>query len=170
VRGYLLDTMILSYWWDAQRPEHQSVVARIDSLNELAPLRISAVTWGEIEYGHRCVSGSHTPIQVQFWRFVASRVPETLDIRKTTSIYYGQLRARLFDKFAPKNKKRPKHPEQLVDPVTATELGIQENDLWIAAQFVEHNLVLATNDRMIHIRQVAGDLLQVEDWVTQERE
>lgn len=87
-----------------------------------------------------------------------------LDIRKTTAIYYGQLRAKLFDKFAPKGKRKGLRPEQPVDPLTAAKVGIQENDLWIAAQAMEHNLVLATHDRITRIREVAPDLLEIEDW------
>jgi predicted nucleic acid-binding protein len=51
----------------------------------------------------------------------------------------------------------------LIDPVTSRELGIQENDLWIAAQALEYNLVLVTNDKMDRIRDVCEDL-QVENW------
>lgn len=50
------------------------------------------------------------------------------------------------------------------DPVTAKELGIDENDLWIAAQSIEHNLILVSNDKMARIREVAGPVLDVEDW------
>jgi tRNA(fMet)-specific endonuclease VapC len=77
---------------------------------------------------------------------------------------YGDLRARLFEKFAPKKRRRKGlRPEELVDPVTAKELGIQENDLWIAAQAIERNLVLVTNDAMARIQEVASEL-KVEDW------
>ena len=44
------------------------------------------------------------------------------------------------------------------------ELGIDENDLWIAAQAIEHNLVLVTNDEMKRIKHVAGPVLDIEDW------
>jgi predicted nucleic acid-binding protein len=52
----------------------------------------------------------------------------------------------------------------LVDPLTAKCLGIQENDLWIAAQAYESNLVLVTHDKMDRLREVASDLLAFEDW------
>lgn len=162
--GYLLDTNILAYWHNSSSPEHEAVIRRLDSLDPAAPLRISAVAWGEIEYGHRCVSPSDTPIQTQFRRFLETRLPHVLDVRKTTAMYYGQLRAKLFGKFAPRGKKKGLRPEQLVDPLTAAELGIQENDLWMAAQAMEHNLVLVTHDRMTRIREVLRDLLDIEDW------
>ncbi len=83
---------------------------------------------------------------------------------RTPTATYGDLRARLFEKFAPKKRRRKGlRPEELIDPVTAKELGIQENDLWIAAQAIERNLVLVTNDAMARIQEVASEL-KVEDW------
>jgi tRNA(fMet)-specific endonuclease VapC len=87
-----------------------------------------------------------------------------LNITKATRIYYGSLRARIFEKYAPNERRcRGLRPEQLIDLVTSRELGIQENDLWIAAQALEYNLVLVTNDKMDRIRDVCEDL-QVENW------
>ena len=117
-----------------------------------------------MEYGHRCVSDTDTAIQVAFKDFVGKRLPDVLHIQRSTSIPYGQIRATLFKKFAPKNRRNGLRPCQLVDPVTATSLGIQENDLWIAAQAVEFNLVLVTHDRTIHLKEVAADFLEFEDW------
>ena len=69
-----------------------------------------------------------------------------------------------FEKYAPNVKRRRGlRPEQLIDPVTSQELGIQENDLWIAAQALEYNLVLVTNDKMERIRDVCEEL-QIENW------
>ena len=70
----------------------------------------------------------------------------------------------MFEKYAPNVKHRGGlRPKQLVDPMTSRELGIQENDLWIAAQALEYNLVLVTNNKMDRIRDVCEDL-QVENW------
>ena len=58
-------------------------------------------------------------------------------------------------------------PEQLLDPITAKELEIQENDLWIAAQAIAHEMVLVTNDRMTRIRDVAKGAkqeLRIQNW------
>jgi len=164
MRGYLLDTNTVAYWFDADRPEHRKVVDGIHRLPDGTPIRISAVTLGEIEYGHRAVSPDDTPVQVSFKQLLAERFPTVLPLRETTTIYYGAWRARLFEKFGPKKKR----PEQLVDPVTGRELGIDENDLWIAAQAMEHKLVLVTHDirSMKRLRDVMDDELRVEfeDW------
>ena len=74
------------------------------------------------------------------------------------------IRAGVFEKYAPNVKRRRGlRPEQLIDPVTSQELGIQENDLWIAAQALEYNLVWVTNDKMERIRDVCEEL-QIENW------
>jgi len=48
--------------------------------------------------------------------------------------------------------------------LTGKELGIQENDLWLAAQTVEHNLIFVTANGMVHIKSVTAGMLDVEDW------
>jgi len=165
LRGYLLDTCIIEYWYDQQRPEHARVIKRVNALPSEAPLRISVITLGEIEYGHRCVSSSDSGPQAQFKRFLHEKFPVVLDIKRSTVKYYGELRAEVFKKFAPaKRRRKGLRPEQLVDPVSSLELGIQENDLWIAALAYEYNLVLATGDKMTRIKQVASSMVKIEDW------
>jgi len=164
VRGFLLDTNILRYWFDEATSEHRGVVRHLKTLDPDAPLRISAISWGEIEYGHRCVSDTDTEVQSEWKDFVKKRLPNVLPVGKGTSHYYGQLRAKLFEKYAPKNKRNGLRPCQLIDPVTALSLGIQENDLWIAAQAIEFNLVLVTHDQMNRLKEAATGLLEFEDW------
>ena len=164
MRGYLLDTNIVAYWLDEGRPQHQRVAQHIQELPPGAPLMISAITLGEIEYGLHVVSEDSTAWQEAFRELVDRRLPMVLDISKTTCMYYGSLRARLFEKYTPRQRRRRGlRPEQLIDPVTSRELGIQENDLWLAAQALEFNLVLATNDALEHIRDVCEEL-QIENW------
>jgi predicted nucleic acid-binding protein len=56
-------------------------------------------------------------------------------------------------------------PEQLVEPVTGLELGIDENDLWIAAQSLAYNLTLVTADQdMKRIAEFSEGQLHLEDW------
>lgn len=164
MRGYLLDTNIIAYWFRRGTPENHNVVTHIGGLDAGTPLRVSAVTLGEIEYGHCVVSTPGTAEQIQFNRFVQTQLPDVVDVRRTTRIYYGQIRARLFEKYSPQQGRKALRPEQLVDPVTAKTLGVQENDIWIAAQAAEYNLVLVTHDRMARLRVVASDILNIEDW------
>jgi len=55
----------------------------------------------------------------------------------------------------------------LAPRTSAEELGIQENDLWIAAQAIQYNLVLITEDHMRRLQEVSTDLdypLQLASW------
>ena len=162
MRGYLLDTNIIAYWFDTRRPQHERVAQHIQELPDATPLMISAITLGEIEFGLQ-VAKSTTPEQEAFRAFINTNLPMVLDVTKATRIYYGSLRASVFEKYAPNaRRRRGLRPVQLIDPVPARELGIQENDLWIAAQALEYNLVLVTNDKMDRIRDVCEDL-QIEN-------
>ncbi|MGD0090578.1 MAG: hypothetical protein ABSE73_11720 [Planctomycetota bacterium] len=160
--GYLLDTNTITFWWRKEA----KVLEHISALAGKAPILMSVVSLGEVEYGHRVVApDGETPVQTEYKEFIRDKFPYPLDFSKTTTQCYGVLRARLFQEFAPREKKnKGLLPEQLVDPVTGKELGIQENDLWIAAQAVERNLVLVTHDAMARIRGVANELIVV-DWM-----
>lgn len=167
MKGYLLDTNIVSYWFDGRKPEHEVVTRRISALLDQAPLCVSAITLGEIEYGHRLETpDADTGFQVRFNHLIAERLPMVLDVRSSTKLSYGLIRARLFRKFAPKTRRRrDRWPEELIDPTTAKTLGIQENDLWLAAQAIEHRLVFVTHDKKLRrITQVSDDRLSIEDW------
>lgn len=165
MEGYLLDTNIVRFWFDPTRTEHDRVRSRIEALPEDAPLTISAITLGEIEYGHRALGEAGDPERERiFLEFVESRLPTILNVERHTRTSYGSLRAKLFEKYAPKERrKKGLRPEQLIDPTSSKELGIQENDLWIAAQALEHNLVLVSHDNMTRLRKVAEEL-RVQDW------
>ena len=157
--GYLLDTNIVSYWYNPQQRQHERVAQRIAERPQESPLAISAITLGEIEYGLAVAPEQYATLSGELHAFVDDRFPMVLNISKTTRTYYGTLRARLFERYAPRGKRRlGLRPEQLVDPVTSYELGIQENDLWLAAQALELNLVLVTNDALQRIRDVCGEL------------
>jgi tRNA(fMet)-specific endonuclease VapC len=164
VQGYLLDTNIVSYWFDGECLQNQAIVEHVTQLSKGTPLAISSITLGEIEFGLRVRSKEPSEFEAELQRFILDQLPQTLDVTEATRIYYGSLRAQLFDRFAPAEKRRRgRRPEQLTNPVTGQELGIQENDLWIAAQAIEYNLVLVTNDALARIREVGGDL-KIEDW------
>jgi tRNA(fMet)-specific endonuclease VapC len=85
-----------------------------------------------------------------------------LSVDRHTRIYYGDLKARLFRAYSPASP-RQNHPERCIDWATGAELGIDENDLWIAAQAIQFNLILVTNDEMARIRDVAPEL-DIQDW------
>lgn len=167
--GFLLDLNILRAWRNESHSNHASVIARVTSLGP-APLFLSIVTLGEVEFGHR-IENPLAPANVGFSEFIADQFPEPLEIRRSTIEYYGEIRARLFEKFAPKGsdgkRRRGLRVAQLNEPMTDHALGVDENDVWIAAHALEYDLTLVTHDKMCHIRDVTSDLLRIQDWRVQ---
>jgi len=162
---------MLEYWFNANRPEHSNVINRITDLPPRAPLFVSPVTIGEMEYGYRSQLPQAPDREFEFRAFIRAKVPSVLPIDKHTAEAFGRLRAAIFDRFAPNDlRKKKKRPCQLTDHATATTLGIDENDLWIAAQAIQYNLVLVTNDGMANIRavlpNVAPELGPIENWAS----
>jgi predicted nucleic acid-binding protein len=126
---------------------------------------VSAIIIGEIECGHRTSPSTDKNRRKQYEEFIVKKLhPYVLPVGIHTREPYAYLRSNLFWKFAPKTH-RAKHPELWEDPVTGDQLGIDENDLWTAAQALEHSLVLVTNDKLLRIREADPDnRLLVEDW------
>ena len=161
---FLLDTCIWSYWFDVKHSKHGNIMSHVRRLPPDSRLGISIITWGEIVYGHRAVSSQETPIQAEYLQFIKSKRPKTFEIDIHTANKYGEIRALLFEKYAPKRRKPGLRPEQLIDPVTSRKLGIQENDLWIAAQAMVRNMTLVTDDKLSRIHEVASDELHIKNW------
>lgn len=175
MRDFLLDTQTVRYWHDSRCSQHAAVIGNVTRLRQLAaPLKIkpklliSVVTLGEIEFGHRVALAPDPAAQAAYIKFVQEELPNPLEPSSDAALVYGALRTLLFNKYAPGDRRKPRMlPEQLVDPVTAKELRIQENDLWLCAQVVAHGMVLVTNDRMTQIRDAAISMippLLVQNW------
>ena len=168
---YLLDVNILSYWYDTRRREHAKVIAHVNALRQPDPqteyiprLFISVVTLGEIEQGHRSAPTPNASVQSEYMTFVREQCQEPIEITKHVAPQYGDLKAWLFDQ---KKRTKIERAKQLVDPASARELHADENDIWIAAQAMTHNLVLVTHDSRGHFGQLQrqfAKMLRVEDW------
>ncbi len=162
---YLLDTCIWSYWWNADAPEHDSVVHHADGLNSDSFLSISVVTFGEIDFGWQWMNRAEDASALAYRRFIEAKSPKVFEVDRHTAAEYGRLKASLCDRYMPgQERNHACKLRQLVDPITSERLGVDENDLWIAAQAIVKNLVLITNDKLTRIREVAVDRLQLENW------
>lgn len=172
MKGYLLDTNAICDWLDRTKPRHDAVSKKVEqAASDQAIILTSSIVLGEIEYGIAAVGANeHHPL-LEFRAQVAKQFAQErllLNVSRSTTLVYGNLRARLFEKFGPKAKrKKGLRAEELVDPTTSKELGIQENDLWLVAQAIERNVILVTNDSMERIREVVPEL-RVEDWAAAE--
>jgi predicted nucleic acid-binding protein len=178
MRDFLIDTNIWAYWFNSvKEPEHSHVLKRVSELKKLrervkSPFRvwISSVTWGELEYGYQAQANKEHSLEIPFRQFIHKISPKECVIDKHVAFDYGRIRAKLFEKYGPKEKKKKGlRPEQLIDPVTSLHLRIQENDLWIASQAITRDFILVTNDRksLQPLLEVAGDELHIENWAAE---
>jgi predicted nucleic acid-binding protein len=142
-------------------PEYEELKTHWENLPESSVIFVCPVTVGEIEYGLRTAVGKkphHEKARQLYNAFACMDI--NLDLARE---YYAELRSRLFKRCH--SKKKIKHIEEWEDPTTGRELEIDENDLWIAAVAMAHNLVLVTHDKMTAIKDVAKEEIKFEDWM-----
>jgi predicted nucleic acid-binding protein len=156
VTGFTFDTNIVRLWY-AKNPV---VTGKILSIPSGSNLYISAVSIGEIEFGHLSVRAIDKVKQADFRRWISQTFdPHLLDITHSTAQEYAKLRRYICDNYYKKSKYI-----ELYEDAQANILGIDENDLWLVAQAYEHNLTFVTNDKMFRIKEVLGHMIDVETW------
>jgi predicted nucleic acid-binding protein len=172
LRYYLLDTNILAPLVElksgADNPDCRALGAHWNKLPEETKIFLCPINVGEIEYGLR-IAPYDKPEEQRLIRDIVKEFP-VLDIDADLARdYYADLRARIFNECAPKEKRNkrnyPKRVEEWKDPTTSKELKIHENDLWLAAVAMAYNLILVTRDKMDVIKRVAGPDIVFEDWL-----
>ena len=175
----LLDNNVISVLVSDKDPRRPNVLARMKA-SAPSKILIPVIAMGEVESGMAKVespSPGALAQRVEVRKFFA-RYP-VLPFNSNTVPGYAMLRARLWHMYGkPKPSGRghvQKLPEELCDPVTGLQLGIDERDLQIVSIAIEHGLILATLDRnsgMLRIEAAAAQLeaegkldhLEVEDW------
>lgn len=175
--NYLLDTNILSFWYKQHCKEHDSVLAHVMAVRRPDPetgyvprLHVSVVTIGEIEYGHKANPAMNPSDQASFKEFLRTECPEPYPITEHVGEHYGELKAWVLANCAPRElRTKPCRLSQLVDPMSGEALGVQENDLWIAAQAKAFGLVLVTHDSKHHFGKLLAHFksthqIDAEDW------
>ncbi len=77
-------------------------------------------------------------------------------IDNETAIVYGKLKNEILERFGPKDRRKRRG-------FKVESLGFKDNDLWIAAVAIQHNLILVSSDS--HIMRLSGVVeLRVENW------
>jgi tRNA(fMet)-specific endonuclease VapC len=166
--GYLFDTNAVSPLWNVRHPEHDIIKDFFASVSQ-SPVWLTTIVLAEIEYGMKITPEMDIDSQNQV-RHEMSNHPFILDIDKHTIGPYSDLRAELFKKFSPRDRRgrlTVKWPEDLIERTSAKELGVQENDIWIAAQAIQYNLILVTGDHMQRLVDVSENLdnpLRIARW------
>ncbi len=155
--SYLFDTCIVRKWF-AKRPK---IMARVQGLSVADNLYVSAITLGEIEFGHSSVAAIDPAKQAAFrkWMRESFEIPQ-LAVTEATAQEYAKFRRRLFDKFTRKGK----YPEVFEDHL-GKQLGIDENDLWLVATAAEHHLNFVTNDKMERINDIVRTDAKIVRWL-----
>jgi tRNA(fMet)-specific endonuclease VapC len=159
MKAYLLDTNIVGKWFS----KNHNVVNHIAALPPDTLLFVSAVTLGEVHFGHGITQSTDIQKRDDFERWLRQEFPNAMPVTRHTAVCYGTIRSALFKKYPP-TSPRTNHPELCFDHASGHELGIEDNDLWIAAQSIEKNLILVSADKMDRIRDAAGRVLDVENW------
>jgi len=164
--GYLLDTNTFDYLTDRADARHPCVRERFEALPNGTPVFVSAVTAGEVTYGISTFPAMDEAKKRGLLRALAEF--RVLDVTTATKDSYAMVRAALFARTIKEGRKRLR-PEQLRDPVTSLQMGVQENDVWLVAQALAHNLVFVTNDmKMRPLWVAAGEGLRVANWARPE--
>ncbi|WP_339376517.1 PIN domain-containing protein [Calothrix sp. NIES-2098] len=79
------------------------------------------------------------------------------NVTEDTANIYGQLKAALMRQFGPKDKSKRRKTQM-------TDLGFDENDLWIAAVALQYGLsVVSADSDFQRIQQVR--ILSIESWL-----
>lgn len=153
---YLLDTSIASIAGYEGDVRHAGVRQWLDGLEDDA-VYISAVSVAESEYGLNL-----NPLDAQSQQDIRSAIGtyQVLRLDRHTAGVYGPIRAALFRKYAPRdyrNRITTRYIEDLREPTTGKELGIQENDLWIVSVAVQYNMVFVTADGSGGMRNIVEE-------------
>ena len=146
---YLLDTNHCSFILEGE-------AAAIENFRRRANLTIatSVIVAGELKFmvqnSQRQAANS---IKIQAFLQRLEVYPIDLEIANI----YGEFKAELIREFGPKDRSRRK-------TTRLVELGISENDLWIAATAIRHSLIVVSCDsdfeRMRQVREFS-----LESWV-----
>jgi predicted nucleic acid-binding protein len=88
-----------------------------------------------------------------------------LPIDEHVAEVFGSLKAKIFENKSVRAMRSNSGRASLFkNPIPAKDMGVHENDLWLAAQALAYNLILITSDRMQNILELAPKELKHEIW------
>lgn len=150
---YLLDTNHCSY---ILANDH-SVIHQIEVVG-IGNIGISVITEGELIY-----MAENSARSVENLLVIEALVDDldVYSIDSVTSHIYGKLKAAIFERFAPKERSKRRRTK-------LNDLGIGENDLWIAATAIQHDFVIVSGDHdFLRIQDIFP--LKLENWQKSDR-
>jgi predicted nucleic acid-binding protein len=169
---YLLDTTIASAAVNRQSAKHAAVQAFIRGSPLFADqLFLSTVTLAELRLGVAMFRQRTPPPMAQQVLEIETRVQDAarlgtlLPVTDHIASEHAELKLAYARKFAPNLLQRGalkgKPPELWHEGLTAAALAVTENDLWIAATAIAHDLTLLSADNDHGRMQQADPRLRV---------
>jgi predicted nucleic acid-binding protein len=162
--AFLLDSNILFALMVEERRGHHQAWKRLRSVPTESVLAISAIALAEADVGCCLTKRDTAEARAEMNRFVQYQGFLIEPVTEHTAPYYGELKATLVQRFLP---KRARWPERWKDKPSGADIQVEEPDLLMAAQAIEHGYVFVTGDGMDRIREVlttTAQALEFEDW------
>lgn len=165
---YLLDTSAASESVNTRSPKHAALRSFLTGTPLFADqIFLSVVTLAEMQVGlsmlsHRAPTPSSARIEEVKRRIeLASQLGTVLPVTVHVASEHAALKVAYARKFAPKKLQqgtglKSKPVEMWHEGLTASSLQVTENDLWIAATALAHDLTLVTADGD-HVRMQEAD-------------
>jgi len=155
---FLLDTSILSVLVNPSQPLHARVVAFKDQhAGQAQRLFICVISLAEMQFGlnmyeRRTPAPNEADLNAVRARIkAAGSLSEPLEVTHHVAVEQGRLRSHWAWKLAPRKaaqgKLKGSPPERWSDDWPANTLQMTENDIWIAAMALTHDLTLVTCDK-----------------------
>lgn len=143
---YLLDTNLVSVLYDAGRPNHVAIRTAIAGFDPRAPQLVSVITVGELRFGLALSRAAGKPLAHIEDCIERTEEHPLAELGRYTAEAFGFVKSSIALQRIDIQRRIPRWVEAWSDRVTGQLLQIDENDLWIAAQAIERNLVIVTCD------------------------
>lgn len=155
---FLLDTNVLSALLNEDSPAHTKAIAfKEQHAGQEQRLFICVISLAEMMFGVSLYEG-RTPkpdaaaLNTLHRRMqLAAEISEPLEVTRHVAVEQGKLRSKWAWQVAPRKaaqlKLKGTPPECWSDEWPARTLQITENDIWIAAMALTHDLTLVTCDK-----------------------
>lgn len=169
---FLLDTSTISTLVNTAAPGHaEAVTFWKKHAGQEQRMFICVISLAEMQFGMGLIEGriprpSSSDLEIVQQRIqAASRISEPLEVTRHVAREQGFLRAKYAWKVSPRKaatgKLKGAAPERWSRDWPATTLQITENDIWIAAVALTHDLTLVTCDKDFQMLQQAESQLRV---------
>ena len=146
---YLLDTNCCSKLLS----NDSSVIEKLETLED-TPVSTCAIVRGELIY--MAQNSERRDENLERFKSFLDDI-EVYCVDDKTADTYGELKACLMKAFGPKAKRKR-------SKVKTRQLGVDDNDLWIAAVAKQHGLTVVSEDKDFERIAEADSAVRIENW------